>query len=463
MSSPTKINKTPSIHSRLLFGLVIPLIIIATLFSVEIYLSSKKIAIGLFDQTLLSVMLVVSENVITTSGDLISENILEALNENLGDQFFYHVSGPDKAFVTGYHGVPLAANEADLHNPTPFFYDSTYQGDRVRVVRMSQLISENDLNGWMNITAWQKTGQIDNLTFELFKNSILRLLFMIVCAGVIVWIAVTVGLRPLERLSRSIKRRSADDLSPIKSTVPVEVKELVVSMNSLFSQLTKSNEARERFLGDAAHQLRNPIAALKAQSEAALENQSIEQYRSSIEKIHYTSQLTGKLIEQMLISAKAHAQNPQATEQFDLVELMNEAAHQQAYGAMDKDQEYTLNIEIKSLMIRGYRGLLKEAVLNLIDNAISHNKKGSQIEIGLLVENKLACLIIKDNGLAINEKEFNQLLEPFRTGSSESPGSGLGLSVVNDIAKMHGGDLSLKHDDQGIGKSLQITLPIVQD
>ncbi len=464
MSQAQRVNNQLSIHYRLLRGLVIPLVIIALLVSIETYYSAKKTAIRLHDQTLYSVMLVIAENVVSSQGDLLSENILEALTENLGDQYFYHAVGPDNAFVTGYSGVPNFKGVIDSKPNQPFYYDSVYQGDPVRVVTISQFISEQELNGWMRITAWQRISERDNLTFEIFNQSVLRLLFMILCAGVIVWIAVTQGLKPLEKLKQSIEKRSADDLSPIRGMVPVEVKDLVASMNKLFNQLSKANRLRERFLGDAAHQLRNPIAALKTQSEAAMDNQTIDEYRTSIDKIAHMSRSTGKLIDQMLVSARAHAQDPEQAEIFSLADMVRQAAEGQAYRAMKKNHEYTLNISDESLRAKGYPSLLKEALVNLIDNAICHNQPGSHVEIELsrTSDGQTARLCVSDNGRRIDQDEFIRLLEPFATGSDAHDGTGLGLSVVNDIAKLHGGKLQLINATTGAsGKSLVIAIPLL--
>lgn len=465
MSQTERLNKQPSIHYRLLQWLVIPLVIITVLVSIETFYSARKTAVRLHDQTLFSVMLVVAENVISSQGDLLSENILEALNENLGDQYFYHAVGPDNAFVTGYSGVPPYPGDITKNPNQPIYYNSLYQGDPVRVVTMRQLISEQELNGWMSITAWQRIDQRQQLTFEIFTRSVLRLLFMILCAGVIIWLAVTQGLKPLEKLKLSIEKRSPDDLSPIKGPVPIEVKDLVGSMNHLFKQVSKSNQLRERFLGDAAHQLRNPIAALKTQSEAALNNNSIDEYRNSIEKIVGTSSMTGKLIDQMLISARANAQAPELSEVFNLSEVLQQAAEELAYMAMKKGHEYTLSIKDESVYVKGYPSLFKEAVSNLIDNAICHNPPKSDIEVGMdIVDDGINVEIyVADNGRVIQPQEFSRLREPFATGPDSGNGTGLGLSVVHDISKLHGSALQLGSvESKRMSKSMMIKLAVHQ-
>ncbi len=455
-------KRVMSIHTRLLLGLVIPLILVAALISIDTYLQSRKISNQLYDQTLLSVMLVISESVIASEGDLLSENILEALTENLGDQFFYHVAGPDNVFVTGYSGVPKYAGERPGSPTEAFFYDAVYQGDPVRAVTVSQLVTEHEINGWMTITAWQRVSQRQGLVLDLLSNSVLRMMLIVVSAGVIVWIALSVGLRPLENLRRSIERRSPDDLTPIKFEPPSEDRNVVDSMNGLFGELAKANQVRERFIGDAAHQLRNPIAAIKTQSETALLSEDLNDYRQSLQKILQTTENTGRMVEQLLTSARAHATNPQQAKTFAVDAVVREVAENSAAMALQKGHDFVYEGEGEDFRIKGYPRLFGEAVANLIDNAIRHTPRGTQITVGLENgrDDGLARVYVADEGPGFSDDEFRQLLEPFATGETETQGNGLGLAVVDDIARMHGGNLVVDPARNGRGKQLSITLPV---
>ena len=443
--------------------MIIPLTLVAALVSIETFLQSRRIANQLYDQTLLSVMLVVSENAIATEGDLLSENILESLSENLGDQFFYHVAGPNGVYVIGYTGVP-ANPEAGLEDETgPIFYDSVYQGDPVRVVTLRQLVADQEINGWMKTTAWQRISQRQDLANSLFVDSIIRLLVIVMSAGAIVWVALSYGLKPLQRLRLAIEKRSADDLTPIRFVPPVEVKEVVQSMNGLFGQVAKANEVRERFIGDAAHQLRNPIAAIKTQSETALDGTNIGEYRRSIQNILDTTDNTGRLVEQLLTSARAHAENPKLAKPFELEKVVKNVAEANAMDAIQRGFDFAYESGGNNAKVRGYPRLFGEAVSNLIDNSIRHTPGGSQIVVGLESgsDSDHIDVYVADEGPVFDETEFIQLLQPFSTGNTPTQGSGLGLSVVDDIVKMHGGFLSVKPGRFGKGKEMIITLPVM--
>lgn len=288
------------------------------------------------------------------------------------------------------------------------------------------------------------------------------MMLIVVSAGIIVWIALSVGLRPLENLRRSIERRSADDLTPIQFEPPAEVRNVVASMNGLFGELAKANQVRERFIGDAAHQLRNPIAAIKTQSETALLSENLHDYRESLRKILQTTENTGRMVEQLLTSARAHATNPQQARTFAVDEVVREVAENSASMALQKGHEFVYEGEGKSVRIRGYPRLFGEAVANLIDNAIRHTPRGTQITVGIengRVDGR-ACVYVADEGPEFSDEEFRRLLEPFATGETESQGNGLGLAVVDDIARMHGGNLVIDSARNGRGKQFSITLPL---
>ena len=236
-------------------------------------------------------------------------------------------------------------------------------------------------------------------------------------------------------------------------------------MNRLFEQVARASQLRERFIGDAAHQLRNPVAAIKTQSETALNSQNIDEIRSGVTKILQTTENTGRLIEQLLTSARAHAQNPALAETFELETVVREVALTSAVSALNRGYEFVYEEPDRQFMVKGYPRLFAEAILNLIDNAIQHTPEGTHIVVGLEAAKQTGAVevYVADEAAMFSDDEFQQLLQPFATGVVSSQGTGLGLSVVDDIAKMHGGHLSVRPGRNGKGKELTITLPVLTD
>ena len=244
-----------SIRSRLLMWLMVPLALVAAAVSVETFLSAQRLSHDLHDRTLLAAMLAISENVVASNGTLLADETLDVLTDNLGDQYFYHVAGPANAFVTGYSGFPRLPAGEELIDGQPVFYDGVHLGNDVRVIALRQLLVGRELNGLTTITAWQQVTQRDRMTLEIFSRSLIRLALLVLSAGAIVWFAVAFGMRPMRDLRRAIDSRSPYDLTPIKRPMPTELSGIVNSMNDLFARVARSKSNRERFIGDAAHQL----------------------------------------------------------------------------------------------------------------------------------------------------------------------------------------------------------------
>lgn len=447
-----------SIRRRLLLWLIIPLTAVAVIVSLETFISARKISNDLHDKTLLAAMLTISEHVVASNGTLLAEQTLKVLTENLGDEFFYHVLGPNGAFVTGYSGYPRLPEGTELEDGVPIFYDGVYQGNPVRVTIMRQLLSGRDLNGSTTITTWQEITQRADLTLSLFGRSLIRLMALVIAAGVIVWFAVSLGLQPLRRLQQAIDSRTPLDLTPIKRPMPIELTGIVSSMNDLFARVARSKANRERFIGDAAHQLRNPIAALKVQAEVALQAKDGKARNQSLKQVVNVSDQTSELVSQMLTNARANAIEKDAGETFDLSELTLDAARSVASKAIDKDQDFETDV-LEGVMLKGDKVLIREAIVNLIDNAVKYSPKGTNVSVTLTSNDDEISIQISDDGEPISEEEFFRYCQPFFTDDRAQSGSGLGLAIAKDVSANHGGYLSNITHENGEGKTISIILP----
>ncbi|MEM8751147.1 MAG: sensor histidine kinase [Pseudomonadota bacterium] len=449
-----------SIRLQLIVWLIVPLTFVATFVAAETYFSSRKVSNELHDRTLLAVTMTIAEHVVANDGDLLAENVLEALTESLGDQFFYHVVGPDNVFATGYSNRPNIPDNMILESGRPQFFDAVHQGDKVRVAAMRQLIVQSKLNGWTTITTWQRVKQREILAYSLFGRSLLRLLVVTLFAGIIVWFAVTRGLRPIESLRTAIDKRTPFDLTPIKRPMPQELQGIVSAMNDLLARVARSKANRERFVGDAAHQLRNPIAALKTQAENALQSKQQDQLRSGLANIVNTTNQTGRMVEQMLASARANALEFDSGEVFDLNEIVVEAARASAPIALLKKQDFAFDAHTHPVMVKGNKILVQEATLNLIDNAVRHSPEKASVSIAIVIEEIHARICVTDTGISMSQEDLLRLSQPFATGDDRASGSGLGLSITKDIAIAHGGYLKSTALEDGRGKTICFTLPL---
>ncbi|MEN0001770.1 MAG: sensor histidine kinase [Pseudomonadota bacterium] len=450
-----------SIRTRLLIWLLVPLSAVAAIVSLETFAAAQRVSTQLHDRTLLAAMLTLSENIVASSGTLLADNTLEMLTDNLGDEFFYYVRGPQGAFVPGYSGYPPIPDNMALEDETPIFYDGVYNGLPVRVTALRQFLSGGQINGMTTIITWQEMTTRSAFTISLFTRSLLRLVLLVLAAGAIVWFAVSRGLRPMRELESAIESRSPQDLNPIKRQMPVELTGIVGAMNSLFERVRRSKQNRERFIGNAAHQLRNPVAAIKVQAQAALVSGDPKELKSALQEIVDTSDKTGRMVNQMLSNASAHGLAPESMKSFDLASVVGEVTRNAAPTALEKNQDISLDVQRDPFVYVGHETLIREAIANLVDNAVRHNGAGTKIGVRLSRDGDQAPISIEvsDNGAALDEEHFNALSQPFATGTHKEVGSGLGLSLAKDVARSHGGSLAVHAAPGTAGKIIAMQLP----
>lgn len=457
-----------SIRARLLALLLVPLTCVAVLVAVETYFSARRTASALYDRTLLTVLLAVRENVVASNGEVVTEDVLEVLTENLGDQFFYHVAWPANRFMTGYANRPLPPPNAVVGGGAPLFYDAVYAGDPARAVRLRQFAAEGTpaaanarSDGWLTLTVWQRVRQRDKLAFDLFARSLLRLLGITGAAGLIVFFAVTRGLRPLDALRAALERRSPTELSPIRRPVPPELTGIVRAMNDLLERVERSRANRERFIADAAHQLRNPLAAIKAQAQAGVASGDPDRASNALAAIERTTTHTAGMVEQMLLGARANAARIDRRgegSRLDPVRIAREATAGLAAKAITAGHRLSFEDRVADgAVVAGDGRLLREAVANLVDNAVVHNEPGTAITVRVATSADGIAIDVIDDGRPMSHADFVRYSQPFATGTRRTEGSGLGLSIAKDIARAHGGQLGVGEGEGG--KSLRLVLP----
>lgn len=324
-----------SLRSRLFVLIILPLIAVACLAGAARYVMAEKISQRLYDNTLLVVALTISRDVILSEGDMLTEQLLDSLTNALGDPVYYRIEGPEGRSVTGYSDAPANPASGETDPGIPFFYDFVSLGEQVRAVTLREFISAPQFGGWVTVDVWQTVKQRDALSMELLIQSIILMTVVISSAGLLVWFGINRGLRPLLKLREAISARSQDDLGPIRRAVPKEVRSLVGAMNSLFARLSEAFALRDAFISDAAHQLRNPIAAIQAQAEAATTAPTEPELRSRVTELAETARRTGRMTQQLLSMEKARGrEGPEKWRSIELREPLEDIARRFAEREM---------------------------------------------------------------------------------------------------------------------------------
>ena len=451
-----------SLRSRLFVLIILPLIAVACLAGAARYVMAEKMSQRLYDDTLLVVALTISRDVILSEGDMLTEQLLDSLTKALGDPVYYRIEGPDGRFVTGYSDAPVNAASAEVQSGIPFFYESVSLGERVRAVTLREFIAAPQFGGWVTVDVWQTVHQRDALSLELLTQSIILMTVVVSAAGLLVWFGINLGLKPLLQLREAISARSQDDLGPIRRTVPKEVRSLVAAMNSLFARLSEAFALRDAFISDAAHQLRNPIAAIQAQAEAATTAPDEPELRSRVADLAETARRTGRMTQQLLSMEKARGrEGADKWAMLDLRRPLEEIACRFAEREMRHGVSVSFVTTGPAQPVMADPVMLYEAVENLLDNARRYGcPEGGEVELSLSFNQDQVAIRVTDSGPGIpadvHERVFDRF---FRLSNDASGGCGLGLSIVRKVAEAHGGTARVVDGARGAAVEILIPLP----
>lgn len=279
--------------------------------------------------------------------------------------------------------------------------------------------------------------------------------------AVLIWLGTAWGLAPLKRLARDVAMRAPDNLAPLNSAgVPNEVRPLLGALNALFSRLRASLEKERRFTADAAHELRTPLAAIKTQAQVAQAARSGEERERALRNVASGVDRTTRLVEQLLALARLDPDAAAAERRVvDLVQLASESLKDIAPEAASKRIELGLEGET-GVTVSGDAGLLHLLLRNLLDNAVRYTPAGGSVTVRVERRGAGVALLVTDTGPGIAPAERARVTERFyRVLGSGEEGSGLGLSIVSQVAELHGATLSLHAADGASGLRVEVTFP----
>lgn len=427
-----------SLRLRLLVLILLPLTLVSVAAVTWRYVEAKKTAEEIFDRNLLMMSFAVARDVTLSEGDTLSAATNALFKEVSGEDVFYHIYGPDGSFVTGYSSPPIRPGQQPVENDQTQLYDAAHLGQPVRVARLSEQTVIDGISGQSVITVWQKLDQRDAFARGAAMRAGAIALLLLATVASLVFFGIRLGLKPLLDLEDAIQKRSSDDLSPIARRVPQETNGIVMRLNSLFEQVTAAQASKDRFISNAAHQLRNPIAAIHSMAQATQSAKDIDQARSRADALIAETRRTGRLTDQLLSLERLRGHTPKL-EPLELGKIVQDEASRFASLILSRGLEFSVEIEKGETQILGNETLLKEAIANLLDNALSHGgDKMSYIRISLKASNSDLRLSVENDGNSFAQEPDKDLFNRFTQGS-ESDGSGLGLAIVKEIAIAHSG------------------------
>ncbi|WP_323771831.1 sensor histidine kinase [Antarctobacter sp.] len=444
-----------SLRLRLFLLILSPLLLVSVLLGIWRFAVAQATAEDLFDRGLLAAALAISRDVAISEGDALSPRTRTLISNAGGGEVFYHVTGPGGIYVTGYAYPPAWRSPEETDEPRYKFAE--YRKEPVRVLRMAETTTIGNLTGKTIVTVWQRMSDRNAFAADLARRAFAMIAALTATIAVLVWFGVDIGLRPLRGLHDAIERRSPDDLSRIQRAVPTEVTGIVATLNRLFGQVDQSIQTHQAFISDAAHQLRNPASALLVLAEA-LPNVSDpdEKHRREQDLIH-AARTSARLAEQLLSLERLRHGGMGEVRSFDLNAMVEAVCADVAPDFLGRDLAFSFDPSQQPLPLRGDPVLIGEAVRNLIDNTLRHAGPDlSKVTVRLARDGSTACITVKDDGMglppdaeAVIFRRFGQL--------KPSEGSGLGLSFVQEVARLHGGRVAVSDDK---GASFTVHLPL---
>ena len=387
----------------------------------------------------------------------------EILHADDSDLVYYQVRGPRGALLSGEAGLPLPPTDRALAPGEVRLRDDEMRGLELRVAWLYvPLALAGDHKALALVQVAETREKRSVLTAEIIKGVMLPQFAILPLAVLLVWLALARGIKPLKRLEQRIRARKSDDLSPIDNrAVPLEVAPLVGSVNDLLHRLTDSIATQKRFLADAAHQLKTPLAGLKMQADLAQrEGADTAALKHSLQLIGHASMRATRSVNQLLALARAESNAmPIARAPCDLVALTLEVVEQSVPRALEKQIDLGYDgaaAGSSGVTIDGNRTLLQELVRNLVDNAIDYTPSSADapgvvtVRVLAAAEDGVALLQVEDSGPGIAAEERELVFQPFyRALGTEVDGTGLGLSIVLQIARQHDAQITIEPTDPG--------------
>ena len=439
-----------SLRAHLLRLLLPPIAALLALGAVVAYYPTIEPATQAYDQALVDIGLALGSHVRVGQTEYrfdLPPAVEQVLRTDRFDSIYYRVTSPAGLEIAGDAALPAPPGDAVAHN-------TTYQGQKVRVVSVQAPCGRSACNVLVGETMVKR----EQLARDLLLQSLFPDFLIALATLVIVWFGVKRGLQPLARLSEEIKARSAGDLRAIDAAgAPEETRPLVGALNGLLEEVSAASRKQQRFLADAAHQLRTPLAGLQAHTELALAQPMPDACRAQIEQVHRATIRTGRLANQLLALARAEPGARSSSENINLKDLAGAEAETWVRQSLSRDID--LGFELEPAPLDGDAFLLREALSNLVHNALEYSPGGGRVTVRTGRRNGHAFLEVEDDGPGIAPQERARVLERFyRVPGTPGTGSGLGLAIVREIAASHAASVFIVDGTAG-GCRVGITFP----
>ena len=462
-----------SLRRQLLLGILLPVAAFLVLNTVILYQQTLAAVNTAYDRTLLASAKSIGELLDVEGFDeqasiraTVPYAALEAFEADNQSRMFYRISSRSGEMVSGFAELPFWRGELPAKGPYAAlvdFYDDRYRDEDVRVAVLLQPVASERGRGTAVIQVAETLELRRALARTILLDTVWRQALLVLVIALVVVLAVQRAIRPVRRLSAQLQARGEGDLEPIAAPdAPRELLPLVDATNSVMARLQRLLDHQKRFVRDASHQLRTPLAVLKTQAQSALRG-DVEP-RQALQEINGTVDRATGLANQMLALAKVEQLRQQAdTEVLDLAEAVRAVALDISPLIAERDLDF--DISTTPAPLRAHTWMLRELVRNLLHNAIRHSPAGAALSVRVVADTTHAALVVADSGPGVSAELAARLFEPFSAGDVQS-GSGIGLAICRDIAQALGGTIELHNREihgRIVGLDATVRLPLAQN
>ena len=454
-------GSTGSIRRRLVLQLAAIAALLSLAFFLTVRVVAEQAATDTQDNILAASATSIADALYSERGDVRLElpySALSMLGTISQDRVFYRVI-VDGQTLTGYDDLPLP--EGQIRRDAPLFGTHEFRGDKLRSVAVARVLSVGDQPRTVTVIVGQTRLGLAVVSSRITTTATaIGVAFFLVATSLSVFAARS-AIRPLDRLAAAVSRRGPNDLRPVTAATPSELAPLVSGLNNFMGRLRSALNRSEDLIAEAAHRVRTPLATVRTQAEVI--HRQMEQpknrkaLREMIRAVDESSRSAGQLLDHAMVTFRSDQLEMRALNPAD---LLRDIVDRLSATAELKDIALTLEVASEKVQVEGDPILLQNALRNILDNAIKYSPAETEVVVSLSAGNPCR-LSVCDQGRGFGGADVSAMKERFSRGGNvdDVVGSGLGLTIADDVAHAHGGQLDIISNPKGEGTCVTLVLP----
>ena len=464
-----------SLFGEILDWMLAPLLLLWPMSIGVTYLIAKSIANTPFDRALDDSVTVLAQQIRIVENRpslVLPISAREILRADDTDQIYYQVRDQSGQLIAGDKNTIGFPDEDTPAVGVVQFRNETLDGEDIRIASLWVDLKLNPHDKLLLVQVGETLDKRNQLANEIIKGVIFPQFVILPIAIILVWFGLSRGIMPLNVLQEKIRSRRPEDLSALETKdTPEELIPLISALNDQLSRLEQNLETQKRFIADAAHQLKTPLAGLRMQVELLGDEKDPTEIRSSLEKLAQGTIRATRLVNQMLSLARTEAPAVLRFDLVDLVEVAKNVLNDFVPDSLQKRIDLGFEAPDHPVYVRGQPLMLHEMMKNLIDNSLRYTPEGGTetLRIEDLLQRESIILEVEDTGSGIPEADRPMVFDRFyRVLGTSVDGSGLGLAIVKEIIQQHGASIQILHnarisDPQNPGTLMRISFPFAND